>query len=113
METNNINYSQIVNQTFEEKVRMYMKTCTKKELAKMLAMRDIIDLQKADKSFEPYDANKSVLPYWYNKCKSWSDCKNPQMDCINCPLRGGLPINEKWNITCSNTLDAKIDDKWK
>lgn len=110
METNNINYAQIVNQTFDEKVKMYLDNCTKEELAKMLAMRDIIEIQIADRRSEPYDANKSALPHWYNECKSWSDCKNPHYDCVNCPLRSGIPINKKWEVTCSSK-DFKNETK--
>lgn len=40
---------------------------------------------------EPYSPDKSSVPDWYNKCKSWSDCSNPQMDCINYPLRN-IPL---------------------
>lgn len=99
METTN-NFMQIKEQTFEEKVEMYMQ-CDKKKLAEMLAMRDMIDEQKNKKEYsEPYSPNKSSLPYWYNRCKSWDDCSNPHYDCINCPLRGGLPINKKTEITC-------------
>lgn len=111
METNNINYAQVVNQTFDEKVKMYLDTCTKEELAKMLAMRDIIEIQIADKQkqekFNPYFPNESALPYWYSKCKTWSDCVNPHFDCVNCPLRSGIPINKKWEVTCSNSAETK------
>ena len=101
METTN-NFMQIKEQTFEQKVEMYMQ-CDKKKLAEMLAMRDMIDEQKnkeKENIVEPYFPNKSSLPYWYNKCKTWSDCINPHYDCINCPLRGGMPINKKTEVTC-------------
>lgn len=99
METNNIKYCQVAETTFEEKVEMYMQY-DKKKLAEMLAMRDMIDEQKEKEHSEPYSPNKSSVPYWYNRCKSWSDCSNPHYDCINCPLRGGLAINKKTEITC-------------
>ena len=57
----NTNYSQIVNQTVEEKFRMYMKH-SKKELARMLANRDLLDL------------NIPVTPYvasWPIHCQSF------------------------------------------
>lgn len=101
METTN-NFMQIKEQTFEEKVEMYMQ-CNKKKLAEMLAMRDMIDEQKnkeKENIVEPYFPNKSSLPYWYNKCKTWSDCVNPHYDCINCPLRNGVPNDEKMTINC-------------
>ena len=69
METTN-NFMQIKEQTFEQKVEMYMQ-CDKKKLAEMLAMRDMIDEQKnkeKENIVEPYFPNKSSLPYWYNKC---------------------------------------------
>ena len=91
----NTNYSQIVNQTVEEKFRMYMKH-SKKELARMLANRDLLDL------------NRSITPYvasWPTHCRSWEDCTNPQFDCINCPLRnrGGsaLVTNLRYVTTCT------------
>ena len=39
--TTNTNYVHVVEQTLEEKIKMYMK-CTKKQLAEMLAYRDKI-----------------------------------------------------------------------
>ena len=59
METTN-NFMQIKEQTFEEKVEMYMQ-CDKKKLAEMLAMRDMIDEQKnkeKENIVEPYFPNK-------------------------------------------------------
>ena len=101
-ETNN--FVQIKEQTFEEKVEMYMQ-CDKRKLAEMLAMRDMIEEQKnkeKENIVDPYFPNKSSLPYWYHKCKTWSDCVNPHYDCINCPLRGGIPINKKTEVTGLN-----------
>ena len=71
MKTTN-NFMQIKEQTFEQKVEMYMQ-CDKKKLAEMLAMRDMIDEQKnkeKENIVEPYFPNKSSLPYWYNH-SSW------------------------------------------
>lgn len=52
METNNIKYCQVVETTFEKKVEIYMQ-CDKRQLAEMLAMRDMIDEQK-NKEQEKY-----------------------------------------------------------
>lgn len=91
----NTNYSQIVNQTVEEKFRMYMKH-SKKELARMLANRDLLDLSRP---VTPYVAS------WPTHCRSWEDCTNPQFDCINCPLRnrgGSAPVNNlRYTTTCT------------
>lgn len=90
----NLNYSQILPMTYEEKVKMYLK-CKKIELAKMLATRDeiskIIPIPAMDKSIR--------------QCTSWKDCVNPCRDCINCPLRGHETLN---NITTTSaTTETK------
>lgn len=111
METNNIKYCQVVETTFEQKVAMYMR-CDKKTLAEMLAMRDTIDekdKQVTKPEYIPYSPDKSSLPYWYNKCKTWSDCTNPHYDCIDCPLRGGMPVNKKNEVYSSTTIKEYSD----
>ena len=47
----NVNYVQVVRQTWEERFKMYMK-CTKKELASMMAERDKYMSPDACKEFE-------------------------------------------------------------
>lgn len=102
----NVRYCQVVETTFEQKVEMYMQ-CDKKTLAEMLAMRDTIDeknKQVTEHEYAPYSPDKSALPYWYNKCKSWSDCINPNYDCINCPLRSGMPLNKKNEVYSQSSM---------
>ena len=60
----NINYSQLVPLTFEEKVRMYMR-CTKLELARMLAERDRIGLDNPPQIIPaPYPVYPNPTPNW-------------------------------------------------
>lgn len=80
-----INYTQIVPQNYEERIKMYMKM-SKKKLAEMLAARDSIYVAEAVKT-----------------CTSWDDCINLHKDCINCPVRN---VSSYTYITSStNTLD--------
>ena len=106
MEATN-NFIQIKEQTLKKKLKCIMQ-CNKRKLAEMLAMRDMIEEQKNKERSEPYSPDRSNLPYWYNKCKSWSDCSNPHYDCINCPLRSGISINEKKDVTCMGCLNTNI-----
>ena len=48
----NVNYVQVVRQTWEERFKMYMK-CTKKELASMLAEQAKYISPDSCKEFEP------------------------------------------------------------
>lgn len=57
----NVEYSQILPMTFEERVEMYMK-CSKLELAKMLAERDRLGMDAP--TFIPSMPHYS--PWWLN-----------------------------------------------
>lgn len=45
----------------------------------------------------------------YRVCRTWKDCTNPQMDCINCPLRynGG---DSSFNTTYATSTDVDIKE---
>jgi hypothetical protein len=78
----NVGYVAVVPMTKEEKIAMYMKM-TKAELAEMLYNSNAdIDRLLADQRLKTMP--ESTLP----KCKTWADCMNPFMDCLNCPVRG-------------------------
>ena len=68
MEANN--YSQVVPMTFEERVAMYMN-CDKLDLARMLAQRDMHDLE-----YVP----RTNVPYPFDPSKNWWDY---QITCSN------------------------------
>lgn len=95
----NINYLQVVQQTREEKIKMYMKL-TKKQLAEMLVnCNDMLDRL----SGWPPQQQKPQEP-----CSSWANCSNPQMDCINCPLRnlGINDVNQEYPCYFGDTRDS-------
>lgn len=79
------NYSQVVPMTFEERVAMYMN-CDKLDLARMLAQRDMHDLEYIPR-FVPD-------PYPFEPEKQWWDY---QITCSE-------PIN---NANSATNLDIK------
>ena len=106
-----VNYIQVVPQTFEEKVEMYMKG-DKKELAEMLFAGakyypsitpnsieifmelDKIELAELLASRDKYDAatnpnSPEYYKYFENEkemCESLDECINEKKDCVNCPF---------------------------
>ena len=54
----NVNYVQVVRQTWEERFKMYMK-CSKKELASMMAERDKYMSPDACAEFAPRTNNNN------------------------------------------------------
>ena len=54
----------------------YYMRLDKELLAELLAERD-----KEENTDFPLNLKTGKL------CKGWEDCTNPQMDCLNCPLR--------------------------
>lgn len=59
------NFIQVQTLTYDELVELYMK-CKKKQLAEMLAQRDIIEMTEQPLD-EPYSPDKSSVPDWYHK----------------------------------------------
>lgn len=91
------NYSQIVQQSIEDKISMYMKL-PKKKLAEMLANRDLLDSQRP---IQMYPIQQRTF------CRSWNDCTNPFHDCINCPVRnsgGFIPSSIPYTVTYSASV---------
>ena len=86
METTN--YCRVVEMTYEDKVKMYNRL-TKKELIEMLIeANNVISLMTSTpKVDQPMKLNESLAPPPVSGCKTWGDCMNPFMDCINCPLK--------------------------
>jgi hypothetical protein len=80
----NSNYYQIVPQTYEEKVEMYMKLEKKEIIDMLIEANNIID--RLTKHPVPIEFPSGQQKPW-KTCTSWSDCTNPHKDCINCPLR--------------------------
>lgn len=84
-----MDFMQVKDLSFDERVKMYMRL-RKDELARMLAQRD--------------DYEKMVQPIIYptglqenteiKRCRDWSDCTNPCYDCINCPVREPIGMNQ-------------------
>ena len=84
------NYCRVVEMTHEDKVKMYNKL-TKSELIEMLIEANrVIDLVTNGPKVVPMKLNETVVPPppvpSVSRCKTWADCMNPFMDCINCPL---------------------------
>jgi hypothetical protein len=82
------NYSQIVEMTHDEKVKMYKKL-KKEELIEMLIeANNVIDSLSSAPKVLPLKLNEGdlVSPPPVSHCKSWNDCNNPFKDCFNCPL---------------------------
>ena len=105
------------NNNLKEKVQLYMDNYTKRQLATMLAIRDIsketvVEKIEIEYPGEPYRDNNMWVDYNHH-CRSWSDCTNPCKDCINCPLHFVVQYQDKYhlsgidpnpfptNITCS------------
>lgn len=82
------NYCSVVEMTHEDKIKMYNRL-TKKELIEMLIeANNVISMMTSTPRVEqPMKLNESLTPPPVSKCKTWGDCMNPFMDCINCPLR--------------------------
>jgi len=76
-----VGYIQVVPQTFDEKVDMYMKL-SKKELAEMLAARDKYDAVMNPNSMEYYKNFEQPK----EMCESLDECINEKKDCVNCPF---------------------------
>ena len=86
-----VNYVNVVPMTKEEQIAMYMKL-SKKELAEMLynaneVINNFIATKVSDSGSTGTKALENVPEAIAPTCKSWGDCMNPFMDCINCPLR--------------------------
>ena len=89
------NYCRVVEMTHEDKVKMYNRL-TKKELIEMLIeANNVISLMTSTpKVDQPMKLNESLTPPPVpptSTCKTWGDCMNPFMDCINCPLMFKYP----------------------
>lgn len=78
------NYCQVVPQTYEEKVEMYMNLDKKQIIDMLIEANDVIDrlLTPTPNKVEPITDSQR-----WKKCNAWEDCTNPHRDCINCPLR--------------------------
>ena len=87
MKNQTTGFVQIVEQTDEEKFKMYNKL-PKKEIIRML-----IQANKLLDSLYQQQPMKINYPETqggnYYDCSDWSHCSNPHMDCLNCPLRYG------------------------
>lgn len=84
------NYCSVIEMTHEEKVKMYNKL-TKSELIEMLIeANNVINIITKEPKVVPMKLNENVVPsppvHPESHCKTWGDCMNPFMDCINCPL---------------------------
>ena len=73
----------------------------------------IVDKKPTDQGqiIHPY------TPYTYRDgiCKTWEDCTNPCMDCINCPVRdaGSHTITTITGRTRNDITQFPIDEKYR
>lgn len=98
------NYSQIVEMTHDEKVKMYKKV-KKDELIEMLIeANNVIDSLRTALKVMPFKLNESeqIMPPPVSHCRSWKDCTNPYKDCFNCPLRYNSLLTNCTITTSSN-----------
>ena len=72
-------YHMVIDMAREERYKMYMEQ-KKEDLVRMLVERDMLEVSSPRYTEFPLDQRPSI-------CKTWKDCTNPHMDCINCPLR--------------------------
>jgi hypothetical protein len=94
------NYYSVAQLTEEEQVSMYMKL-SKREIIDMLIQANrVIDtfVKPTPVVMDPY---KNVPESHTPTCKSWGDCMNPFMDCINCPVRG-------YTLSTNNNLPSNL-----
>ena len=68
---------------------------SKEELAALLTINEIVNGH--NKEWKPLSPNIIETQAFRGMvCRSWDDCTNPHMDCVNCPLRnkpGNYTIN--------------------
>lgn len=69
----------------------------KEELAALLTVNEM--LKEEEKKWKTLTPNIiECQPFTGMACRTWDDCTNPYMDCVNCPLRnrpGKYTINGK------------------
>lgn len=85
--------------TDEEAKAVYSKMKKEKLIEMLIAANKLVDSLYAELS----ERNHQLPAYEYKNldCSDWAHCKNPQMDCVNCPLRA-LP--DSITISTSDTL---------
>lgn len=86
--TNNLTFNNFVSVrplTEEEARLVYSKMKKEKLIDMLIACNKLVDSLYAElsKSDHPYPAYE----YRNLDCTDWAHCRNPQMDCVNCPLR--------------------------
>ena len=84
----------------------------KEELAALLTVNEM--LKEHNEEWKPLSPNIIETQAFRGMvCRSWDDCTNPHMDCVNCPLRckpGNYSINTKG--TFSNTTYKEGDGQF-
>lgn len=86
--TNNLTYNNFVSVrplTEEEARKVYSKMKKEKLIEMLIACNKLVDslyaeLGRREHPFPGYE-------YHNLDCTDWAHCRNPQMDCVNCPLR--------------------------
>lgn len=98
------NYSQIVEMSHDDKVKMYKKL-KKDELIEMLIeANNVIESLQTTPKVLPLKLNECapITPPPVSSCKSWDDCNNPYRDCFNCPVKDKMLSNLTYTTTTSN-----------
>lgn len=91
---------------------------SKEELAALLSL---IEITEQEETIVTYDDTKlkesidrdlqelepSIFKDYPAPCRTWADCSNPQMDCIDCPVRGRYGSYGTYTATYTSPFEGQ------